>query len=321
MRVSMHGGRGSAKHNDHNKSRAKHIDQTKTAYNLTWTCMDRGSEKHKIEDAEVMFYKRFFGATVEAQNEKYRKKGNYGRVKDVEQWHAARINQPREVIMQIGDAKSFVGGRELAECVSEFLSWKQEKYKGNLRIISLSEHVDEPDHADHVHVREIWFSHDDQGLPRPGIKAALREAGIPLPDPSAPEDENNYRMATVDAECRQKWQEIVMAHGYDIETEPDRTRTVGHMGQEAWNSYCKAMEDVKQEQAKVILGKRRNARVAEQNEADRKAIERDRSALDLKEKNMSKLIEAGRRVTAVEASQNVSKRSGLDIPQEWLETP
>ena len=309
MRVTMRGGRGSAKHNDHGPSRAGHIDFSLTAQNVSWTCEDKAAgRKLSAEEAEALFYERFFGATVQAQNEKYRAKGNHSRVKTVDEWRQARVNEPREVILQIGDAKESVGGRELNRCVVEFLNWKMKRFRGNLKLISYVQHNDEPGHADHVHVREVWYYHDEQGLPRPGIKAALKEAGIQLPRPSEPEGKDNYRMATVDAECRAKWQEIVRAHGYEIETEPDRERTVGHMGGDAWRAYCNAMEAVNAEKEAVAMD-RAELRRREQAEAER-------------ERSVSRLIEAGRESLSKKASESVQERpkgrDGLDIPESWL---
>lgn len=232
MRVSMHSGRGSAKHNDHG-FRSEHIDESKKKFNLTFTAVDTQEDEYTAEYGEEIFYKNFFGKTLEKQNEKCVKRGQYGRVRDMEAWMKTRQHEPTETIFQIGDMEEHPDVDVLIACIDEYSDWKQEKYKDNLRIVSCSIHVDEA--TPHAHLREVWFAHDEDGLPVPGIKKGLKEAGVPLPDPTKSESKDNYRKKVIDAECRTKWQEICKAHGLEIETEPKK-RQVGHLGKEAYIS-------------------------------------------------------------------------------------
>jgi len=282
MKVTLHGGQGSAKHNDHNSTKRDngHIDYSKTANNFKWTCMDTKDCKYSIEDGENRFYDEFFGETLRKMNEKYIKKGQYGRVRDMREWQNATRHKPREVILQIGDKDNHPSDDIVFKASRNFLRWKKERFKDNLKIISSTMHVDES--TPHLHIREVWFYRDADGLPQTGIKDALREAGVELPNPNEPESKTNYRMATVDAECREKWQEICKSYGLQIETEIDEERkqsNVGHMGVDAWNEYQQAMsqaedfmiscaEECAQEKDEAELERRANDEILASERAD-----------------------------------------------------
>lgn len=242
MRVSMHSGRGSAHHNDHPQTKKKPgYNPELTPNNENYTIMDTDDTSYSAEAGEALFYQTFFGDALAKQNRKCEERGQYGRVRSMDEWMKARQHQATETIFQIGDKDEHPDAELLTEAFDEFIEWKAERYKDNLRVISASCHVDES--TPHIHVREVWFYHDEDGIPQPGIKKAMAEAGVPLPDPTKPEGRDNYRKATVDAECRAKWQDIVKSKGLEIETKP-KERTVGHMGCDAYREYAKSMETV-----------------------------------------------------------------------------
>ena len=245
MLVSMHSGRGSAKHNDHNETKKSksNINPELTHLNQVYTVMDDDENEvyYSCEEGEKLFYQSFFQKTLEKQNEKYRSKGQYGRVRDMEQWMKASQHGASETIYQIGDKDKHPDNELLLECYDEFSEWKQERFKDIYILISASAHFDES--TPHIHERGIWVWYDDEGLPQPGIKRALKEAGVPLPKPGEPEGKDNYRKEVVDRECREKWQEICISKGLSIETKP-KDRQVGHMGHVAYREYASAMDEV-----------------------------------------------------------------------------
>lgn len=278
MRVTLHNGKGYAKHNDHVKGKREpktHIDYSKTKDNLTWTCMDdikedeSESTRRGIKEAELMFYNSFFSGTLAKQNAKYEAKGNYKRIRGMEEWSEAERHRPTECILQIGDKDTHSNAEELAEACERYVAWKQERFKDNLKIISISIHVDES--TPHCHLREVWYHMDEDGLPQPGIKDAMRSMGVPLPYPDKPEGRNNYRKATIDAECREKWLDICEELGLDIEREPDKSRKQGHMGIEAYAEYSEAMEELDKRETAL---KAREARLKAQEAAFRRETEK-----------------------------------------------
>lgn len=240
MRTTMHcGKRGSLKHNEHDENtKGASWDKSKTKDNISYNpygCKD-------TVEAEAYVYKALYSETLAKQNAKHVSKRQYKRVRDMDTWKEASQYKACETIWQIGDKDESVDLDILVECLNELMEWKIEKYKSNYQIIGLDVHVDET--TIHCHERGTWFYHNEAGDVTPGIKGAMREMGVPLPNPNEPESKTNYRKAVIDAECREKWQEICKAHGLEIETEPDREREVGHMGIKQYKAYAKAKEDL-----------------------------------------------------------------------------
>lgn len=273
VRVSMHSGHGCRRHNDHDKKKGEtNIDYSRTPDNFIWTAADnrKAGLKYSIAEGEIKVYERLYGGALEAQNERYRKKGNYDRIRTMEEWASARQHEPTEVILQVGNKDNFAEACDrdtLHHAVIDFVNWKQKRFKGNYALVSVAGHYDEA--TPHYHVRECWFSHDTAGNRVPGIKAAMREMGVPLPDPSKPEGKDNYRKAVIDAECREKWQEICIHYGIDVETVPDRTRKQGHMGVDAYKEYSGAM--AKLEEGKAALDAREDALKAQEAASKKQA--------------------------------------------------
>ena len=262
MKVTMHSGRGSARHNDHNGgTKRARWEKSRTKDNHVWTCMDSNGKHHSVEEGELAFYEHFYNRKLEVQNARYRSKGQYGYIRSMADWMKARQYQPNETILQIGNRDESVSDDVLWDAAVELVNWKSRRYKGNYQCISMALHVDES--TPHIHIRESWYYHDADGVPCPGIKAGLRELGIPLPDADRPEGKDNYRKATVDAECRSKWQEICKARGLEIDTVPSR-RNLGHMGLDAYKAYDDAIKQLEADKAAL--------------EAERAALQREMKA-------------------------------------------
>ncbi len=254
MRCSMHSGagKGSAKHNDHNpETKNASWDKEKSKDNEFFVMTNAEGDIYNdisVEEGHLLFYKDFYGATLEKQNQKHIDRRQSGRVRTMEEWMKASQHKPVETIFQIGDKDSDIDVDALKAAYTEFSEWKEERFKENYRCISVSLHVDEA--TPHIHEDGIWFWHDEDGLPVPGIKKAMAEAGVPLPDPTKPEGKDNYRKAVVDAECRAKWQEVCIAHGFDIETEPKKVKQE-HMGKRAYSEYQTAMQAIDEREASL----------------------------------------------------------------------
>lgn len=240
MRCTYHcGKRGNIKHNKHlEETKNASWDKEKTKNNHT-VCLYQ-SDSSDYEKYELQMYEELFGETLEHQNARYIKKGNYKKIRSMEQWKEAYKNKPCETILQIGKKNNHADAETLETCVREFVKWKNERCNGHYKALHYTLHVDES--TPHIHLDEVYFYTDEHGDRRPGIKDAMRQLGIPLPKPDEEEGENNYRKAVLDEECRGKWQEILIEHGLDIETEPDRSRSVGHMGVEPYKAYISSVE-------------------------------------------------------------------------------
>lgn len=228
MRVSMHSGRErSAKHNDRSflcgksqdwiEEHAPHIDITKTPDNCYWTW--NGSKN--FLQSEQTFYHNTFAAGQEQSNARYIKQGHRDKCKTTEDLYKDEKTGPEEVILQIGDKDSNVDPELFKQCVQEYMQQLQnwsDKHGKCLHLMSMACHFDEA--SPHAHLSRCWTYKDKWGFARIGQNAALKAAGIELPNPDKPEGRHNNRKMSFDAMARGMWQDICKSHGLEIETEP-----------------------------------------------------------------------------------------------------
>ena len=277
MKATMRHGRGSAKHNEHDpETKNARWDKTKSGDNYVITCMDDEDTKtyYSETDAELMFYEKTFGKTLEKQNEKYIKKQgkNTDRVKSMEQWMQAERHRPVETILQVGDKDNHPTPEELYDMVVDYGNWMEDRFEGHYSLISATCHVDEA--TPHFHLRGVWHYTDENGLEQTGIKETMKRMGIPLPDPTQPEGRNNYRKTVVDTECREKWYDIVESYGYTIDRTPQK-RGFGFIPAPGYAAYAQAMEEV-------------NDMAAEAHQRLENALERERD-IEVREKELKAL--------------------------------
>lgn len=232
MRTMTHHGRGKgrggrsfgSKHNDRSfdVTKAAHIDAELTPDNLYW-CIYEGVS---FEAAELRFYENTYAAQLEETNNKYRANGHPERCKTMDQWKKIRRYAPEESIYQIGDKHNtglHVDADTLFACFNEFLAYEQKwnEEHGNLyTVLNYSLHVDEPGCPPHIHSRKSWHYCSEDGTMRTGQEHALELAGIEPPEPGQPIGRYNNRKITYDAMMREKWLDICVSHGIDIEREP-----------------------------------------------------------------------------------------------------
>lgn len=227
MRVSQHSGReGSAKHNDRSfdTTKAEHIDATRTKDNITYKL--NGLQGDTLEAQELDYYRKTYGAGIEARNARYIAQRHPERCRTAEDFYRAAKTRPEEMILQIGSHVDGSADREqLRACLDDYLgtlqAWNRE-HGHPFQILDAAVHVDET--TPHIHVRRVWNAPDKDGNLMPGQNAALERAGVPFPDPGKPVGRYNNRKMTFDAWARGQWQEIARSHGFQIETEPIKGR-------------------------------------------------------------------------------------------------
>ena len=214
MRATNHHGRGTAKHASRHGYTAPHIDKARSKDNRFWTWCggvretDADGACPGLEGDERLYYSSMFRKGIEAQNEIYRKRRQYGKVRTPDDFYARRVTQPEESLLYIGD-KSFRGAVSpdvLWDCVREYVAWEREfsRAHGDFYVpLSLSLHADERGQW-HVHERGVYQYADGAGNLRIGQAAALEAAGFPLPDPDADRSVDNNRKMTWDAARREK---------------------------------------------------------------------------------------------------------------------
>lgn len=242
MRGSRHNGRwGTERHNgrDFDTGKADHIDPKRTAQNVYFT-WDGGP----IKGAELSYYERQFGRALKEQNERHRKAGNLGRVRDMETWMQARQHRPEETIMQIGKMDDNVDPAKFQAALEDYVAWEQDwsaKHGMPTQIMDVALHLDEA--SPHAHIRRVWQYQDEAGTWHVGQNKALKAAGVELPDPSKPEGPKNNRKMTYDAMCRERWLDICEQHGFEMERTPS-SEWGAHVPQGTYKAISEARREL-----------------------------------------------------------------------------
>lgn len=294
MRVTKRSGRqGSARHNDRsflrgdNGELAPHIDRERTAENTV-----AGMKGYDtLEEAELAFYQKRYSAALEATNERYLAQRHPEKCRTIEDMYYSKKTCPQETILQIGGKCESVTAEQLKEIHRDYLGkineWNQ-AHGNHMRLISISVHTDEA--TPHIHQRQVYESRDAAGNPVLKQNQALKDAGIPLPDPSKPEGRYNNRMMTVEQAHRQLWIDTCREHGLEIESEPRPSRRHLDVAEYKEQQLQKEIEGLqnKQLQERIQLQElqeqqqaaRAELAQAEKFKAQKKQLEHDVKALE-----------------------------------------
>jgi len=251
-RASLHSGKKSQKtgkiirppHNDEEREKNENVKVGLVDNNFYWNCYDGGYTSDEQEDklafqaAELEFYKEHYQTTLNKQNERHLKARQKKRVKTMEDWLNSPRYAPTETILRVGNVDvGFADRLSLKEMAEEYIEklneWSAE-HNDCLHILDYALHADEyyidedtgkeKPSSTHVHLRYVWDYTDEQGDRTVGCEKALEKAGYERPYPDLKESRKNNRLMTFTAEFRETWQEIILSHGYDIETEPLPTK-------------------------------------------------------------------------------------------------
>ena len=214
MRVTYRCSRsGSAKHNEH------HHIETERRDVLVFDGMKNGPGT--IEEKEIRFYEQILGPGIDERNDRYRAQRHPEKCRSAEQLYRNKNTKPEEFLLQIGDKDQSVSREVFDVCIVKFFRWLNSWNRAHgkpFRFLDGTFHYDET--TLHYHGRRIWVYEDEKGYLRLGQEEALRRAGVELPEPDEEESRKNNRKKTFDSMCRAMWQDICLAHGLDIETEP-----------------------------------------------------------------------------------------------------
>ena len=213
----------SGKHNDRqfNIDHADHINDTRD--NIYWNIYDGeyqtgGQHQYSFDEAEKKYYTEHYSDALELQNAKYKKNRQYKRCRTIDDILYNDKTGPDEMLLQIGSSKTGGTTRDtLINCVHEFIENVKQKYK-QYHILNYAFHFDET--SDHVHIRGVYDYTDKNGNLKVGQKEALKQMGIQCPNKGNEDTRYNNRKITFSQDLRSMWQQIVIAHGIDIETEP-----------------------------------------------------------------------------------------------------
>lgn len=227
MRATLHNGRVgkngvfSAKHNDRNfdvSTSAEHINPERSKNNFYWHCMMSESPEMTFEEVEQEFYKQHFSDHLNARNRRCMAQRHAERCQTIDDMRKSPRTCPEEVILQIGTVRDGVPAHILKTIALEYIEWEKKIFP-EVQTLDIALHQDEQGGA-HVHQRRVWIAHDREGYEIVSQSRALLEIGIQRPDLTKPEGRYNCRKQVFSKICREKFVEICVEHGLEIETEP-----------------------------------------------------------------------------------------------------
>lgn len=126
---------------------------------------------------------------LEAQNEKYRKRRQYGYIRSIDDLMKSEKTQAREMILQIGNKDNHIDKDVLKACIQQFNNEFNKRYGANVHILDIAIHNDEA--TPHAHIRFICDYIDKDGFKKISTDKALRELGIKPPKETAKADRYN----------------------------------------------------------------------------------------------------------------------------------
>lgn len=269
----------SGKHNDRqfNIDHADHINDTRD--NIYWNIYDGeyqtgGQHQYSFDEAEKKYYTEHYSDALELQNAKYKKNRQYKRCRTIDDILYNDKTGPDEMLLQIGSSKTGGTTRDtLINCVHEFIENVKQKYK-QYHILNYAFHFDET--SDHVHIRGVYDYTDKNGNLKVGQKEALKQMGIQCPNKGNEDTRYNNRKITFSQDLRSMWQQIVIAHGIDIETEPleqgkIRIQTNQYKAEQEQKHYDELKKQVKDiQQAEGNLEQREQSIISWQDEIEQR---------------------------------------------------
>lgn len=243
VRATAHRGRTgkhgayNPKHNDRNFDvrKSDHIDIAKSTKNLYWHCYRQTMPNMTFEDAESKFYEEHFSDALSQKNAHYIKNRHKERVQTMDEYRMSDRYCPEEIIYQLGDAsQQRPSSNTLIQIINEFNLWQRSLWyeKRNvvrICILTMALHRDEPNAADHVHIRQVYMVKNKDGYWEVNQEEALKRIGIERGDPSKERGRYNNRKKKFTEIARAKFIEIAKSRGVDIIEEP---KDVGKSGLE-----------------------------------------------------------------------------------------
>ncbi len=215
MKATLHIGKGTVKHNDRtfDLNKATHIDQTRQNDNFY---INRYlDDTITFEECEKRYFAENYLQWLEAQNEKYRKRRQYGYIRSIDDLMKAEKTQPKEMILQIGKKDNHSDKEVLLECVHQFNEEFNKRYGTNAHILDIAIHNDEA--TPHAHIRFICDYLDKDGIKKIGVDKALKKLGIKPPKANAKTDRYNNTLQTFTEQIRFIWNQIIKNHGIEID--------------------------------------------------------------------------------------------------------
>lgn len=230
MKASIHFGGPKSGDTDHNCrnfdiSKAPHIISDMMKYNKYLTTYQEEEYKKDFEHMEKVFYEKNFSHILKRENDNAIKHRRKDKVKNMDQFRKIKKNAVEECLIQLGDMYDSIDPKLLMEAYGKLSKFNNEYTKGHCKILNVALHMDES--TPHIHERHVWVykdykNLDENGNPTLGIgkDKALEQAGIERPYPDEPTSRTNNRTVTYTNAMREKFYEILIEMGLDLDTIP-----------------------------------------------------------------------------------------------------
>lgn len=264
MRTTTHIGRkgkGGVRHNfrEYDFSKAKNIDVSRMSNDLFLiNYFDRGVCVHNInqltgltyanqhmfsalddrygdnpkfskltamQKVELAQYEKFLSNSINAQNDRYRSKGQYKYCKDAVDVLLSSKTKPTESIFQIGDRDNHVSANTLWNVYADYFQRHNEQFGDYIKILNATLHGEES--TPHIHQRVVFLGENKHGEVVVSKTEALKCLGIEAPHPDQKQDRFNNRLMTYTAMCRDLWIDVCREHGIEVETVPSNLQQHG----------------------------------------------------------------------------------------------
>ena len=138
---------------------------------------------------------------------------------------------PEETIMQVGNINKKISKEKMCRIFNTYINWQHQKYP-QLITLNCAYHGDEQG-AGHIHIRQVWIAHDQDGREMVHQGQCLKEMGVERPNLVKKESRyNNAKMVFTKA-LREKIIEIARSFGVEIE---DKAQDASKSGKDllAW---------------------------------------------------------------------------------------
>lgn len=231
MKAAMNCSRkGSAAHNERkfDLNKANHINQEKTSDNIYLYYGGRETampkflyDESSLREKELEYYKKNYSESLQRKNSYYKRKGLYDHIKTIEEFYEAEKSKPEEFILQFGNKDEYPDPNIIIEAFNiymEAFNKFNRDHSNRVKILDATLHMDEA--TPHWHVRRVFEFEDKYGMKDVGIKRALEQAGIDLPDPEKEEGRYNNAKMRFDAFMRDLWITIGRRLGLQLDNAP-----------------------------------------------------------------------------------------------------
>ena len=234
VRVTAHRGRSgrngayNPKHNDRNFDvrKSDHIDMAKSTENMYWHCYRQTIPNMTFEDAESKFYEEYFSDALSQKNARYIKNRHKERIQTMEVYRKSERYCPEEIIYQLGEvSQQRPSSNTLIQIINEYNRWQRSLWyeKRNvvrISVLTMALHRDEPNAADHVHIRQVYMVKNKDGHWEVNQEQALKKMGIELSNPNEEKGRYNNRKKAFTEMARNKFVEIAKSRGVQIIEDP-----------------------------------------------------------------------------------------------------